>query len=128
MEPLRRVAYEVVLRACGFASLAIFCMMIGMSFSPRLAFQVGGTFTTLMTLTLIFKAQEARTKHYRRTEVWLYLTEDMRPPADHAQWAIAVIMRDTYLTFAQWTSIVAIVMWVLALVFSAWGLDFTTPP
>ena len=27
---------------CGFGSLAIFCVMIGMSFEPRLAFQAGG--------------------------------------------------------------------------------------
>ena len=53
MEHMRRVAYETVLRACGFASLAIFCVMIGFSFQPRLAFQTGGTLTMLMTLVLI---------------------------------------------------------------------------
>ena len=46
MEHMRRIAYETVLRACGFGSLAIFCVMIGMSFEPRLAFQAGGTLTT----------------------------------------------------------------------------------
>ena len=127
MEPLRRIAFEVVLRACGFASLAIFCVMIGMSFNPRLAFQAGGTFTTFMALALIFKAQEARTKNHRKTEIWLYLSEDMRPPAAHAQWTVAVIMRDTYLTFAKWTSAISIAMWVLALFFSALGLDFSNP-
>ena len=35
MEHMRRIAYETVLRACGFGSLAIFCVMIGMSFEPR---------------------------------------------------------------------------------------------
>ncbi len=30
-------------------------------------------------------------------------------------------MRETYLTFARWTSLVAIVMWVLALMFSLLG-------
>ena len=66
MEHMRRIAYETVLRACGFGSLAIFCVMIGMSFMPRLAFQAGGFLTTLMALILIFKAYEARTKDYRR--------------------------------------------------------------
>ena len=42
MEEMRRIAYETVLRACGFASLAIFCVMIGLSFLPRSAFQAGG--------------------------------------------------------------------------------------
>ena len=75
MEHMRRIAYETVLRACGFGSLAIFCVMIGMSFEPRLAFQAGGFLTMLMTAILILKAYEARTKHYRRTEMWLYLAE-----------------------------------------------------
>ena len=35
MEQMRHIAYETVLRACGFASLAIFCVMIGMSFMPE---------------------------------------------------------------------------------------------
>ena len=48
MEHMRRIAFETVLRACGFGSLAIFCVMIGMSFEPRLAFQAGGTLTTMM--------------------------------------------------------------------------------
>ena len=81
MEHMRRIAYETVLRACGFASLAIFCVMIGMSFQPRLAFQAGGILTMLMTLILILKAYEARTKDYRRTEMWLYLEKEQRPPA-----------------------------------------------
>ena len=53
MEHMRHIAYETVLRACGFGSLAIFCVMIGMSFEPRLAFQAGGTLTMLMTCILL---------------------------------------------------------------------------
>lgn len=118
MEEMRRIAYETVLRACGFGSLAIFCVMIGMSFEPRMAFQAGGTLTTGMALILIYKAREAKTKDYRRTEMWLYLPKDFRPAEGSAQWATSTVMRDTYLTFALWTSVIAISMWVIALVFS----------
>ncbi len=118
MEHMRRVAYETVLRACGFASLAIFCVMIGMSFMPKLAFQTGGFFTTVMVGVLVLKAFEARTKDYRKTEMWLYLEKDQRPPAAYAQWASATVLRETYLTFALWTSVVSIAMWVLALLIS----------
>jgi hypothetical protein len=118
---MRRVAYETVLRACGFASLAIFCVMIGMSFMPRLAFQTGGLLTTIMTAVLILKAFEARTKDYRRTEMWLYLEKDERPPATYAQWASATVLRETYLTFAMWTAVISIAMWVLALLISVFG-------
>jgi hypothetical protein len=117
MEHMRRVAYETVLRACGFGSLAIFCVMIGFSYQPRLAFKTGGTLTMLMTLILIYKAFEARTKDYRRTEMWLYLSKEERPPANFAQWASATVLRETYLQFALWTSAIAVAMWVLALFF-----------
>ena len=111
-----------MLRACGFASLAIFCVMVGMSFMPQLAFQAGGFLTTIMAGILILKAFEARTKDYRRTEMWLYLEKDQRPPAAYAQWASATVLRETYLTFALWTAAIAIAMWVLALAFSLAGL------
>jgi hypothetical protein len=122
MDHMRRIAFETVLRACGFGSLAIFCVMIGLSFEPRVAFQAGGFLTTMMALILIFKAHEALTKPYRRTELWLYLPEDLRPPEAYAQWASSTVLRETYLTFAKWTSAIAIGMWVLALGFLLLGL------
>jgi hypothetical protein len=121
MEQMREVAFATVLRACGFGSLAIFCVMIGLSFEPRAAFQAGGFLTTIMAVILIFKAREALTKPYRRTEMWLYLSEDVRPPEAYAQWASSTVLRETSLIFAKWTSVVAIVMWVLALLFSVIG-------
>ena len=87
MEHMRRIAYETVLRACSFGSLAIFCVMIGLSFQPRAAFQAGGFLTLLMTAILVLKAHEARTKNYRKTEMWLYLAKEHRPPEAQAQWA-----------------------------------------
>jgi hypothetical protein len=122
MEDMRRIAYETVLRACAFGSLTIFCVMIGLSFEPRVAFQAGGFFTLLMTVILILKAYEARTKDHRHTEMWLYLPEERRPPKPQAQWAISTVMRETYFLFARWTAIISIVMWVIALFFSLIGL------
>ena len=84
MEDMRQVAYATVLRACAFGSLAIFCFMVGLSFEPRIAFQAGGVLTMGMTGILFLKAREARTKPYRRTEMWLYLPEERRPPASSA--------------------------------------------
>ena len=118
MEEYRRISYEVVLRACGFASLAIFCVMIALSFLPRSAFQAGGFLSMIMTAVLVFKAREAVTKDHRRTEMWLYLPKDSRPPAAHAQRTVALIMRETYLMFARWSAIISIVMWSIAFFFS----------
>lgn len=118
MEIMRRVAYGTVLRACGFGSLAIFCLMVGLSFEPLLAFRAGGVLTLGMTGILILKALEARTKPYRRTEMWLYLPEEARPPAASAQQITSIVLQETYLTFARWTAAVAIAMWLSALLFS----------
>ncbi len=122
MEDMRRIAFETVLRACGFASLAIFCVMIGLSFEPRVAFQAGGTLTMIMTGVLVFKAYEALTKNYRRTEMWLYLPKELRPPEAAAQQTTSAVMRETYLTFALWTSAIAVGMWAIALIFSFMGI------
>ncbi|MDF3061380.1 MAG: hypothetical protein K0S06_1489 [Microvirga sp.] len=119
MEHMRRVAFETVLRACGFASLAIFCVMIGLSFEPRAAFQAGGMLTLLMTAILMLKAYEARSKNHRRTELWLYLSEEQRPPEAEAQRACSAVLQETYLTFARWAATIALVMGLLALIFSA---------
>jgi hypothetical protein len=122
MEEMHRVAYETVLRACGFASLAIFCVMIGLSFLPRSAFQAGGFLSMAMTLVLVLKAYEARTKDHRRTEMWLYLPKESRPPQASAQRTISMVMRETYMQFARWTAMISIVMWSIALFFSVIGL------
>lgn len=121
MDHMRKVAFETVSRACLFGSLAIFCIMVGFSFEPRLAFQTGGTLTVLMAGILIYKAREALTKPYKKTEMWLYLPEQYRPPEAYAQWAASTVLRDTYLTFALWTSAIAILLWAIALLTSLLG-------
>jgi hypothetical protein len=119
---MRQIAYTTVLRACGFASLAIFCIMIGLSFLPRSAFQAGGFLSMIMTLVLVLKAYEARTKDHRHTELWLYLPKESRPPQAVAQRTVSTLMREVYLLFARWTAIISIVLWSIALLFSVIGL------
>ena len=122
MEDMRRIAEETVLRACGFGSLTIFCLMVGLSFAPLVAFQSGGVLTMLMTGILVLKAYEARTKPYRRTEMWLYLPQESRPPPASAQQITATIMREIYLRYAMWTAASAVGMWAIAFVCSVVGM------
>jgi hypothetical protein len=122
MDYMHRVAHETVLRACGFASLAIFCFMVGLSFAPRIAFLSGGFLTLLMTGVLVLKAYGAHRKPYRRTEVWLYLPEEHRPPPGAAQQLMGAVLRETYMIFAVRTSMVAVTMGVIACCFSVLGL------
>lgn len=105
---MRRIAFETVLRACGFGSLTIFCIMVGLSFNPLVAFQTGGILTLMMTGILVLKAWEAATKPYRHTEMWLYLPPDARPPKSSAQQLISSLMREVYFICALWTATVAL--------------------
>jgi hypothetical protein len=114
MEELRRIAYSVVARACGFGALAIFCLMIGLSYDVRLALKSGAILTTLMTVILLAKAWEANFKPYRRTELWLYVPDHLRPPSETAQWAASTVLREAYLRFAYWTALIAVTMATLA--------------
>jgi hypothetical protein len=54
--------------------------------------------------------------------MWLYLEKEHRPPPAVAQQMTSTVLRETYLTFAMWTSLVAIAMWVLALAFAMLGV------
>lgn len=121
MEELQKAAFTSVARGCGFAMLAIVCVMVGLSFEPRAAFQAGGMLTLIMTLILLVRARNALTKDYKRTEMWLLLPEDFRPPERYAQWATATVMRDAYFTFAQYTALISIAMWVIALIMGLAG-------
>jgi hypothetical protein len=112
---MRRLAYESVARACGFGMLAIICVMVGMSFEPRAVFKIGALLTFIMTLILIVKARLALTQNHRRTEMWLYLPKESRPPEAHAQWMTATVLRETYLTFAMWTAAITVGLCLLAL-------------
>jgi hypothetical protein len=121
MEEMRRAAFESVAKACGFGMLAIICVMVGMSYDPRSAFQAGGILTLLMTFILILKARYALTQNYKKTEMWLYLDKNFRPPEAYAQWAASTVLRDAYFTFAQYTAIISIVMWIIALIIGLKG-------
>jgi hypothetical protein len=122
MERMRRIAFQIAQRACLFGALAIFCLMVGLSYDLRLAFKAGGTMTILMAGILIYKAREARTKPYRKTEMWIYLPKELRPPEAYAQRVSATVLRETYLNFALWTSAIAVAMWAIALVLALAGM------
>jgi hypothetical protein len=122
MEELRKAAFTSVARACGFGMLAIICVMVGMSFDPHAVFKAGGIMTLMMTFILILKARHALTKDYKKTEMWLILPENFRPPERYAQWATATVMRDAYFTFAQYTALISIVMWIVALLMGLSGI------
>ena len=75
MEAIENAAYISVGRACGFAALAIFCLMFGLSFDPPLAARTGGLLCLGLTVILGLYALRARSRPYKRTELWLQTVE-----------------------------------------------------
>ena len=122
MDKIRQAAFQSVQRACLFGALAVFCIMVGLSFEPRLAFKAGGAATLLMAVVLLYKAHETRRKPVHKTEMWLMLPKEARPPDAYAQRVGAAMLREIYLNFALWTSAIAIVMWAAAFVFALAGM------
>lgn len=119
---IEKAAELSVARACGFAALAIFTLMIGFAWHPALAFQTGGMLTLLVCAVLLLKGLRARTKPYMTTEVWVIIPKDQRPVPEHAQQLIGNTLRDVYLRFALHTSALSAVMLAVALLLSVLGV------
>jgi hypothetical protein len=102
LERIETLATRSVARGCGFAMLAIFTMMVGLSYEPALSLEMGGIFSLLVSLVLLALAAHAPRKPYRETELWLMLGPDERPPGAIAQTIVSRILRSAYLNFAYY--------------------------
>ena len=122
MDAVERVAFVSVGRACGFAGLAILCIMVGLCFEPMLAARSGGVLCMVMTLYLLWCAKTAPSRPIRDTEAWLILEEDERPPPAVAQRILGAALREAYLWFARYSAGVTVVIWM-----STVALSFVLP-
>lgn len=118
MEHLQKVAQVCVGRALGFAGLGIFTATAGLAFDPLLAARTAAIMMTLLTIGLLMKAHGALRRDYRRTELWVMLPQEYRPPKAYAQWIASNVLHDTYLWFAQFTAAITAVTWAIALLLS----------
>jgi hypothetical protein len=106
MEAVSRAAYASVGRACGFAGLAIVCVMIGLSYDPLVAARTGAVLTFALTLVLGYRARSAVARPYRQTEAWLTLDAADRPPPGQAQQVLGRALAEAYSWFARQTALV----------------------
>ncbi|MGQ7790892.1 hypothetical protein ACUN0C_00610 [Faunimonas sp. B44] len=118
MERLRNLAFQSIGRAVGFAGLAIFVMMAGLSYDPLLALRSGGILVLILLIILLLRARASAAGDHTRTELWLYLDKSERPAEPYARWVISTVLREAYLRFARWTAAVAAVLWSSALLLS----------
>lgn len=122
MDAIENSAYVSVGRACGFAGLAIFCVIFGLSFDPVLASRTGAGLCLGLAVVLLAYAHRAPMRNYKRTELWLILAKEQRPPAAYAQRVIGNALHGTYLWFAKQATIIGIVLLALSVIFQVFDV------
>ena len=109
---IRSCAETSLHRGIGFALLAIGCTMVGFSAEIRLALEVGAGGTLLLCTVLFFRALEAPTRDYRKTETWLLLDKKVDLPADRLQKVIGSILQELYRRYAGWMLGASVLQWL----------------
>jgi hypothetical protein len=98
---IRRLADLSIARGCGFAALAVLCVMASLAGNSASVFRAGGTGTLLTAIALILKARYASVETFKRTEVWIMLDKNERPPEPVAALWITEARRVALLTWAN---------------------------
>ncbi|MGI9417622.1 MAG: hypothetical protein ACR2RA_07280 [Geminicoccaceae bacterium] len=122
MRAIETAALISVGRACGFAGLAILCVMLGLSFEPVLAMRAGGVMGLGLAAILAVFGSYAGRRAYEETETWLILPKEERPPASVAQEIIGKTLRETYLWFAERAVVGSMILLAGSLVLKILGL------
>lgn len=112
IERVRRCAELSLKRGLGFALLGIGCMVMGFSWSPVLAFEVGAGGTLLLCVVLFFRALDAPARDYRKTETWILLDKKVDLPAERLQSTIGTILQELYRRYAELLLVAAVLQWL----------------
>ena len=116
MDAIENAAFISIGRACGFVGLGVFCIVFGLMFDPVLAARAGGLICLGLAIILSGYAHFARTRPYKRTEVWMILRKEDRPPENIAQRLIGEVLRVTYIRFARQTALVSLTFLTVSVV------------
>jgi hypothetical protein len=100
-------------RATAFAAFGIACVMMALSFNPRLMLRAGGLLSLALAVGLVLKANLAPKQDYRRTEMWLLLPPDDRPSREVASRLSSAVLSETYLQFAMFAAGASTIMWTM---------------
>ncbi|WP_193181999.1 hypothetical protein [Nisaea sediminum] len=117
MEAIENAAIISVGRASGFAALAIVCIVMSLSYEPAVAARAGCILCLLVAAVLFHYARRAPTRPYRKTELWIILAKEDRPPKKIAQRIIGAVLSQTYRRFAEYSMISALIFLIMAIMF-----------
>lgn len=116
MDKINRLARLSVLRAGGFACLAILMMMMGTAHDPALSLKCGAGGMLAVSAVMLFVGRNYhRRKRIEETEVWIMLGEAERPPIAVARTLIVNAMRDELLEKSAWFVLIAIAFLAMSL-------------
>lgn len=115
MDRIRELAWLSVSRACAFALMAIFTVMVALSFDPVMAAESGAILFLITAVALWMLARLAPTRNPRGTEVWYMLDPHEQPAAVAAQRVIGTILAEIYRRFAQWALAAGVAVWLVSL-------------
>ena len=121
MHPIRHLAMISVARACAYVCLGIMTIMVSLSYDPLLCMKSGAILTSMLVVVLRYRALRADRIHYRHSEVWAMLDASEMPPADHAARLVRNAYREALLRFADYSLVLAAVLWVIAFALWLWA-------
>lgn len=109
MEQIEQLARFSVMRASGFAVLAIVLVMMGTLHDPAASMRFGAAgFLLLATGLTLAGTLYPRRRRIDETEVWIMLSPEQRPPKDVARIAITRAMRAELFQKAMWACMCAL--------------------
>jgi hypothetical protein len=101
MEVFERLCLFTVARDCAFVALAMFVLMIGLSFAPQLALTLGAGIALANAGLLLARAARLSDRRLDCSEPWRVLAPYERPDRDEARRSAQEFFRRTLLVFAQ---------------------------
>lgn len=96
VETIRIYADLSIRRACGFALLAISCVMLSFSFDLVLAFRIGAVLIAILSAILYLKSLNALRRPYARTELWIMLPERPKAGKEELQRLIGSVLAERF--------------------------------
>lgn len=117
MHRIEKKAELSVARGCGFAMIAIVTLMVGLSGNVRASLLAGGYLSLITCLILAMRGWGSKRRPYKRTEVWVMLRPEERPPPGVAQRVIGSALREAYLLYAMRSATIGAVLLSLALIY-----------
>ena len=94
--------------------------MLAFAHDPQRSAQAGSLLFFSLAFGLIWKAQLTTGANHKKTETWLMLAPEDRPPEATAQTVLSVILRDVYLLHARYSAIAAATLLLAAVALSLW--------